>query len=540
MIRCSDPRRSTLRPAATRRRTFLAGVLGASMLAGCTVGPDFHPPQWHGPTAWGSAAAPKAGPRVASTTSPAEAEAAWWQAFGDPQLSALEAQVAAENLDVRAATLRLAESRAALGIAGADRFPSVGGNASYQRELPSSRGVFSALGSDAAGVQSAGQAASGAPGTSAGGINGAAQQNPIDIYQYGFDASWELDLWGRVRRKVESAQAGVTAAEEARRGALVTALAEVARDYVDLRGTQEEMKIARDNLKTAQESLSLTRARAAGGVTTDLDVANAAAQVETNAAELPSLRAREAREINAISLLLGKPPGALAAELHSARPVPPVPPRVPVGVPSELVRRRPDIREAEAKLHAATADIGVAIGDFYPRVTLSGSLGIQALQPWNLFNLDSRQYAAGPGITVPLFEGGRLRATLHLREAQQAEAALTYQRIVLAAWHEVDNALTAYRSEQQRRDALTKAEVQSNRALSLARERYQQGVADFLQVLDAERSLLRTQQALAISTTAVSTDLVALYKALGGGWEDAFPAASPPAKPPAAGQPSRP
>ena len=500
------------------------GILAAgTTLAGCTMGPNFKTPGWNGPGHWGSAAAPKAGPAVASNPAARPVDVAWWKSFDDPELMKLEDRVAAENLDVRAASLRLAESRAALGIAGAAQFPTLGGNASYQRELPSARGVFSALGTNAAGVQPSDQAASGAAGTSAGGVNGSAQQQAIDIYQYGFDSSWELDLWGRVRRSVESAQAGVDAAAEARRGVLVSSLAELARDYVDLRGTQDELAIAKDNLKTAQESLDLTRERAAGGVTTDLDVANAATQVETNAAELPTLRQREAREINAISLLLGQPPGALAEQLQQAKPVPPVPPSVPVGLPSELMRRRPDIREAEDKLHAATADIGVAIADFYPSVTLSGSVGLQALQPWNLFNMNSLQYATGPGITVPLFEGGRLRATLHLREAQQAAAALTYQHVVLSAWHEVDNALTAYRAEQQRRESLVRAEADSRRALTLARSRYQQGVADFLEVLDAERSLLRTQQALAISTTAVSTDLVALYKALGGGWEGAFP-----------------
>ena len=227
--------------------------------------------------------------------------------------------------------------------------------------------------------------------------------------------------------------------------------------------------------------------------------------------------------INALSLLLGQPPNALRAELAEPKPVPPVPPRVPVGLPSDLARRRPDIRQAEAQLHAATANIGVAVASFYPSVTLSASLGLQALQPWRMFELNARQYTAGPGITIPLFEGGKLRATLHLREAQQEEAAINYQKTVLSAWHEVDNALTAYRTEQARRYELQQAEVQSRRALAIARSRYQQGVADFLQVLDAERNLLSIQQQLAQSTTTVSLNLVALYKALGGGWQTDMP-----------------
>jgi len=199
---------------------------------------------------------------------------------------------------------------------------------------------------------------------------------------------------------------------------------------------------------------------------------------------------------------------------------------VPVGLPSELARRRPDIRQAEAQLHAATADIGVAVADFYPSVKLSGSLGLQSLQPWQMFNIDARNYAVGPGVTIPIFRGGELRATLELRKAQQQEAAINYQKTVLSAWHDVDNALTAYQTEQARRDQLTQAVAQNQRALGLAQSRYQEGVADFLQVLTAQQNLLSTQQQLALATTNVSANLVALYKALGGGWETQLPAAN--------------
>jgi NodT family efflux transporter outer membrane factor (OMF) lipoprotein len=286
------------------------------------------------------------------------------------------------------------------------------------------------------------------------------------------------------------------------------------------------LAIARDNLKIAQQNLQLTQQRAAGGVTTDLDVANAAAQLRTTAAEIPRFVQQESEFINAISLLLGQPPNALQAELIRAKPVPPVPPRIPVGLPSELARRRPDIRQAEAQLHATTADIGVAVANFYPSVKLSGSMGLQALQPWKMFNIDARDYGVGPGITIPIFQGGQLRATLALREAQQQEAAITYQKTVLGAWHEVDNALTAYQTEQARRDQLIQAVAQNQRALGLAQSRYQEGVADFLQVLTAQQNLLSTQQQLALATTNVSANLVALYKALGGGWETQLPAAN--------------
>jgi NodT family efflux transporter outer membrane factor (OMF) lipoprotein len=346
---------------------------------------------------------------------------------------------------------------------------------------------------------------------------------PFDLFQGGFDASWEVDLWGGVRRSVESATASSEAANEAKRSALLSSLAEVARDYIQLRGTQTQLQIARDNVRTARQSLSLTQQRAAGGVTTDLDVANASAQLRSTLAQIPTLEQQEAQLINALSLLLGQPPNALRDELATTAPIPPVPPRVPVGVPSELARRRPDVRQAEAQLHAATSDIGVAQANFYPSLNLTGSFGLQSLQFGQVFNIQAKQYAVGPGLTIPIFQGGQLRSTLQLREAQQQEAAVNFQKTVLQAWHDVDNALTAYQAEQARRDELVLAVTDNQHALILAQSRYQQGVADFLTVLDAERSLLAAQQQLADSTTIVSSNLVALYKALGGGWETDMP-----------------
>ncbi len=438
----------------------------------------------------------------------------WWTLFNDGELTTLERRVAAENLDVRVATTRLAESRAQLGVARSAEFPTFNANGSYTREKASNVGQFAAAPNPLG--------ANGEFGNSAGGLR-SANLAPFSVYQAGFDASWELDLWGGVKRSVESATASVQAAAEARRAALLSSLAEVARDYIALRGVQTQLHIARDNVHTAEQSLQLTQQRAAGGVTTDLDVANASAQLRSTMAQIPGLEQQEAAEINALSLLLGQPPNALRGDLAEARPVPPVPPRVPVGLPSELARRRPDVMQAEAQLHAATATIGVAVAAFYPSVTLSGSIGLQALQPSHFFSFNARDYAAGPGITIPIFQGGQLKATLQLRKAQQEEAAVNYQKTVLQAFHDVDNALTAYQTEQARRDQLVLAVAQNQRALALAQSRYQQGVADFLTVLDAERSLLSSQQQLADSTTTVSENLVALYKALGGGWETDLP-----------------
>ena len=500
----------------------LAGA--ALLLGGCTVGPNFSPPHWANPASWFSGE-----PRVARPA-PSEPVAApidvdWWDIFRDPELTALERQVAADNFDVRTATVQLAESRAQLGIARAPLFPNIGGNASYEREKASNVGIFALPTGSGSGSSSAAQSANGAYGNSAGGVSGT-NIPPFDIYQYGFDATWELDLWGQVRRSVESARASVEASADARRAALISSLAEVARDYIELRGTQEQLRIARENVNTAAQGLRLTQERAAAGVTTDLDVANASAQLRTTAAQIPTLQNQKHQLINALSFLLARPPNALTAELATPKPVPPVPPRVPVGLPSELARRRPDIREAEANLHAATANIGVAVAAFYPQVTLNGSFGFQSLQFGNLWEWPARQYSVGPGITIPIFEGGQLRQTVVLRKAQQQQAAIAYERTVLQAWHDVDNALDAYRREQERRNQLIQAVDQNRRALALAQSRYTEGVSNFLDVLTAETNLLSTQQQLATSTTNVSDNLVSLYLALGGGWQDTYPVAA--------------
>jgi NodT family efflux transporter outer membrane factor (OMF) lipoprotein len=504
-----------------KRKLTLAALLGAAALGtttlgGCTVGPDFERPGWASPASWFS------GPKEAVKPPPSVLVAepidpSWWELFKDPQLTKLERRVAGENLDVKVAAIRFAQSRAQLSIAQASQFPTLNANASYVRQQASNNGIFAIIPS-AAGATGA----NGAIGNSTGGVSGRGLR-PFDLYQGGFDASWEVDLWGGVRRSIEAATASSDAATEATRSALLASLAEVARDYIALRGTQAELAIARENVETARQSLRLTQQRAAGGVTTDLDVANASAQLRTTLAQIPSLEQREAQLINALGLLLGQPPNALREELATTKPVPPVPPQVPVGLPSELARRRPDIRQAEAQLHAATAEIGVAQANFYPSLSLTGSFGLQSTQFGRLFDLNSRQWAIGPGLTIPIFQGGQLRSTLELRKVQQQEAAITFQKTVLQAWNEVDNALTAYKTEQTRRDQLIQAVAENRRALALAQSRYAQGVADFLTVLDAERSLLATQQQLAQSTTNVSSNLVALYKALGGGWETDLP-----------------
>ena len=503
-----------------------APLLCAALLCGCTVGPNFERPGFWSPSTWFGSRADTPQKLEASMPVAEPVDAEWWKQFNDPALTSLVRRVSAGNLDVRAATARLAQSRAQRGITAADEFPQLNGNASYTRQRISKQGVVSAIGSGGGG-----SASSGSPGTQSNGLGGrqgafptgGAGIPPFDLFQGGFDASWELDLWGRVRRAVESADATLEASTEARRSQLLSSIAEVARDYVQLRGTQETLRITRDNLSSARQSAMLTSERFKGGLATDLDVANAQEQVEATAANIPQLEQQEAQSINAIGLLLGMPPAALQAELSPPKPVPPVPPRVPIGLPSDLARRRPDIRQAEAQLHAATADIGMAKADFYPRVTLSGSVSLQALQFKNL-GWSAGTYSFGPSLTIPIFEGGRLRRTVELREAAQQEAAVNFQKTVLQAFTDVDNALIAYGAEQRRRTRLMAQAGQARRALGLAQNQFRQGLTDFLQVLTAQRTLLAADQQLSDSTATVSANLVALYKALGGGWETDLPA----------------
>lgn len=466
-------------------------VAGLLALPACTtLGPDFTPPD----ATW----APAHFPIPAKTVSEVAEEApdpAWWRSFNDPMLTALEARLAAGNLDIAIAAVRLSEARAALGVAQGAGQPTLNANASAVREQESRMGPNHL-------------------------VNLSRLDDPYDQFQAGFDASWEVDLWGRVRRSVEQARAQTAQAGEALHGVQVTAAAELARDYVQLRGVQAKLGITRSNLESASASLALTRSRAAGGLSNDLDVANAATLVATIEATIPDLERQRDAAMNAIALLLGALPRSLADELGPMSGVPPVPGRVPVGVPADLVRRRADLREAEAALHAATAGVGVAMADFYPRLTLGGTASLEALRISNLADWAAKTYAIGPTLSLPLFDGGVRRATLTLREAQQQEAGLVWRARFLGALHDVDTALSAVAAEQRRRERLGVAALSARRALAIARDRYALGVADFLQVLTAQRAQLSSEQDLADSTANVATGLVQLYKALGGGWTE--------------------
>ncbi|AZC99383.1 efflux transporter outer membrane subunit [Pseudomonas chlororaphis] len=470
-------------------------ALSLLSLAACSVGPDFQRPEGPRVEAW--ATPQKAAPSQV-VSSPLDER--WWEVFNDPQLSALSRRVLTDNLDLQLATSRLQQSRAARQVITAERYPTSSASGGYARKRNSGEGLNDPSGHEG--------------------------KSAFNLWDAGFSASWELDFWGRVRRETEAADATLEVAENDRRGVLLAVLAETAQDYIQLRGVQSTRAVTEQNLDVARHSLKLSQLRLADGVATDLDVAEAAAQVATIESQLPALQQRQAQLINALSLLMGEPPQALHAELAADAPVPQTPRQVAIGLPSQLAERRPDIRQAEARLHAATASIGVAKGDFYPRITLSGNFGSQAMQLSDFGSWGSRQFGIGPQFSLPLFDGGRLRGMLHLREAQQQEAAVAYQQTVLRAWHEIDDQLTRYNSSQLRRDSLAEAVRQNQIALRTAQQQYVEGVVDFVNVLTVQGALLATQEQLVESSTGVSLAMVGLYKALGGGWESVYPLAA--------------
>jgi len=468
-----------------------AGVLACLFaLSACTLGPDFRRPE----SAPAVASFATVGANVPSNTVEQTLDASWWKLFQDPVLVELEREAIAANLDLQAAAARVAQSRAALQVSGAALLPSVDAGASYARQRASAKGTNA--------------------------LSGATDQHAFNLSQAGLDASWELDLWGRARRLQESSAAQLEAAGFDAAAMRVSLTAEVARVYLELRGVQNDLRVARSNSEIAAKSLHVAERRRAQGVATEFDTSVARAQLASFEAAIPELDARADALGNALALLLAKPPRALDAQLSTAAALPGLPARVPVGLPSELAHRRPDILGAESRLHAATAQIGAARADFYPRISLTGSLGAQALSFSDL-GWGARQFAIGPSLHLPIFEGGRLKGNLALTEARQQEAAIAYQQTVLTAWHEVDNALSSYRRVQGRAAQLDVAVLENRRALTHAERRYAQGAADYLTVLVTQQRLLDSENAASRGRTDTALAMVALYKALGGGWDAA-------------------
>jgi len=505
---------SSFRPRAGYTPWLAACAAACMLLLGaCASGPDFHAPD----TGVAVASFAPAGAADADTSRTVEQDfdPAWWSLFNDHTLVALERDALAANLDLQAAAARIGQSRASLRQAGAALLPAVGANASGLRERASDKGIMALTG---ASTPISPTAANGADPFGNSSMPGESGSRPFSLWQYGFDASWELDLWGKARRARESAAAQVDAAGFDAAAVRVTITAEVARTYLELRGVQSDLRIARGTIDIARKSLHVAERRREQGVATGFDTAVSKAQLATFESALPDLEGRRDALMNALALLLAKPPHALDARLAGEDAVPGLPAQVPVGLPSQLAHRRPDILRAEARLHAATAAIGVAKADFYPSISLTGSFGMQALKFSEAGDWGARQFALGPVLHLPIFEGGRLAGNLALTEARQQEAAIGFQRTVLGAWHEVDNALTAYRTVQQRAAKLDIAVAENRRALANAERRYTQGAADYLSVLVTRQRLLDSENAASRSRTDMAVAMVSLYKALGGGW----------------------
>ena len=481
--------------------------------SGCAVGPDYHRPETKAPSTWdGQNAVTPVTP--SKTTIDPVTLVEWWTAFNDPTLSYLVDMAVRANLDVRLAEARIRQARAARWVAGAPLWPQADATILYERSHNPSVSVVSGAGS--AGVASVDVAGAGSSG---GGSSGGVP--PFrELFQAGLDASWELDVFGGTRRNLEAAGADLQAAVEDRRDVLVIMMGDVGTNYINLRGFQRQIDIARENLKAQKHNADIIQKRHDAGFVGGLDVANAKAQVATTEATIPLFESSARAAMYSLGVLLGREPAALTQDLAKVAPIPPTPPAIPVGLPSELLRRRPDIRRAEAQIHAATARIGVATADLFPRFFLTGSFGVSAGDVNKLGSLANNKFwSFGPSVTWPIFAGGRIYWNIKIQDALQEQALLTYEKTVLTALKDVETALVAYAKQQETHKSLSVAVVNNRKAVDLATQLYLAGKSDFLNVLIAQRSLFATEDALARSTTTVDTNLIVLYKALGGGWE---------------------
>ncbi len=513
-----------MRRAATAAVRWLAPLL--FLAAGCTVGPDFRRPDPPHVEGWRNAAATNGAANPAADPDPR-----WWAGFGDPVLTELIDTAIRQNLDVQQAVLRVLEARQGVVTARSAGLPTLSGNAIYQRDQLGAKGILQSEGvyrelntlADQASTVDGGAPGGGALGggtatTSADQLLNPLTQ-PINLFQGSLSASWELDLFGRVRRSVEQARAQTEVQAEAANDALVSLESEVAQAYVQLRAAQALRASEEENIRTAQDSLALTQNRHVTGLSTSLDVDQARTQLLTLQRQLPEYERQERQAIDRLDVLIGRSPGTLDARLLEPAPLPALPEAVGIGVPSTLARRRPDIREAEAQLHAAVAGIGVAVADFYPDVSLTGSLGVRALDASYVTRWASHYYSAGPSVSLPFFQGGRLTAGLHLARAQAAEAALRYRGTVLNALREVEDGLVSFRVDRIERDRLRDVLRSAEDTLALATSLYAHGLSSYLQVLDAQRTVEDNRQQLVQQDTALADDVVTLYRALGGGWK---------------------
>ena len=459
--------------------------IGLIVLAGCAVGPDYHPPQTKAPANW-------AEPQLGGATNAPVQITEWWKVFNDPELNSLIERAVQANYDLRVAEAQLLEARALRSGAVWAFTPTIDGYASYS-DRQQSRNAQSFVGTG--------------------------QKLQSHLYDAGFDASWEIDIFGGLRRQLEQAIAQYNSVEDQRRAVLVSVLAEVTRNYVDVRGLQQRIAINHNNVLAQQEAVEITRARFNAGLTSELDVKQAEVLLANVRAQLPTLDTALKQTVHQLGVLIGGEPEALLGELSATAPIPAPPAEVPVGLPSDLLRRRPDVSAAEHSLHAANANIGVQTAELFPKFYLLGLGGYQTISVGSWISPGSQYWSAGPSMTWRLLDFGRIRAQIKAADAQTLQALAVYEKTVMTALQDVEGALVAYNNEQVRYQALTEAVAANRRALSLANELYTKGLGDYLNVLVTQRALFDGEDQLADSQRTVTSNLVALYKALGGGWE---------------------
>ena len=459
-----------------------APLLAALLLSGCAaVGPNYAAPELATPATWRGAAAAQV---AVAPTAPADL-ATWWRQLDDPVLTGLVEQALQTSLDLRAAQAKLQEARARRALAGAELFPTVSGSADGRR------------------VKASGEAGGG---------------GTANRFSAGFDASWELDVFGGLRRGVEAAQASLEASQASLHDVQVSLVAEVGLNYVEWRASQAALAIARANAASQTETLQLTQWRAQAGLTTALDVEQARANLEQTKAQIPSLETSRVEAEHRLEILLGQQPGALAQRLTQPGGIPRIPARVTVGIPADALRQRPDVRVAERTLAAETARIGVVEAQAYPNFSLSGSLSLEALTLGALSSGNAGAASVLGSVAAPIFDAGRIRQQVNIQTAVQEQALVNYQSTVLNALAEVENALVALANTRQRQDNLREALQAARLAARLARDRYSAGLSDFQTVLDTERTVLTVEDKLVLSEAEGVKSLIQLYKAVGGGW----------------------
>jgi NodT family efflux transporter outer membrane factor (OMF) lipoprotein len=464
-------------------------------LAACTTGPEYKRPEVPLPPAF------QQSDRAAGIS---DSElATWWQRFNDPELGRLVNLALAQNLDVEAAAAKIREARARETVAGAAELPNVNASASGTGQRISEHAI-----PVPPGTGSGGGAGFGLPGTE------------FTTFRIGFDASWELDLFGRTRRSIEAAAGRAEAAAWTRRDVQVTAAAEVAQAYLLLRTLQQRILVARSEVERQQRSLHLVAARVRGGLVTGQDLEQQKSQLATALAAIPPLNAQVDQQIHALGILTGETPESLVAELGRTEALPETPPPVPAGLPSDLLRRRPDIRAAERNLAASTADVGVAVADLYPRFSLSAAPALVSTALASLLEWGSRSYTAGAALSWPLFDGGRGRANVEVANALEAQALIRYRKTILAALQDVEDALSRIDNDRSRAASLEQALATAKRAEDISASRYRGGLVTYSDVLQAQAARISLESQLIDTRGAQARDTVALFKALGGGWPD--------------------